>query len=162
MIKGLYIEDDNDNIESYSARFKTQNIELVSVDDFPVAPKDFWGIVLKEDVDFIIIDNHLHKKKVQYKGLDVLTEIRKMDSEIYIIFLTSKGFSPEDDYLSDFDQEIAKEDFARDFFKIVERIKRATSRDLGIKLEREIDDANKAQKKYFEERLVELKKILGN
>lgn len=161
MIKGLYIEDDSDNIDSYTAIFRTQDIELIPVEQFPESPKDFWKIVIEKNVDFIIIDNHLHKKKVSYKGLEILSEIRKMDSEIYVLYLTSKGFSSNDDYLSDFDQEIDKNDFSEEFPKIIQRIKRAASRDLAYKLEREIETVQKEQEKYYDKRLEYLKQLLG-
>ena len=161
MIKGLYIEDDSDNIDSYTAIFRTQDIELIPVEQFPESPKGFWEIVIANNVDFIIIDNHLHKKKVAYKGLEILSEIRKVDSEIYVLYLTSKGFSPDDDYLSDFDQEIDKNDFSQEFPKIVQRIKRAASRELAYKLEREIETVQKEQEKYYDQRLEYLKTILG-
>ena len=161
MIKGLYIEDDNDNIISYSKRFKLKDIELISIDTFPAKPADFWQIVLENEVDFIIIDNHLHKKCVEYTGLQVLEEIRKQDSEIYILYLTSKGIDFADKKLSNFDMEVDKNDFIEKFQIVVDRIKRATSRDLGIKMEREIQEVSRIQNKYYEDRYKLLKEKLG-
>ena len=161
MIKGLFIEDDDDNVASYSRRFKLQGIELITPKSFPSSPDGFWNIALENDVDFIIIDNHLHKKSVKYSGLDVLKEIRKQDSEIYIMYLTSKGISREHCVLSNFDLEIDKNDFSESFETISKRIKRATSRELAIKNEREINKLTETQEEYYKQRLEMLRKILG-
>lgn len=161
MIKGLLVEDDQDNIDSYTKRFKLQEIELVNVMKFPKSAADFWNIVLDRNVDFIIIDNHLHKKCVEYTGLDVLREIRKQDSEIYIIYLTSKGIDKTDPVLSNFDLEVDKLDFSSEFMSLVKRIKRAYSRDIAYKFEREIDEIKLIQQNYYDEQLRIIKEKLG-
>lgn len=159
MIKGLLIEDDQDNIDSYTERFALHDIELLDVKDFPKSAADFWRIVVEMNVDFIIIDNHLHKKSVQYEGLDVLKEIRKQDSEIYIVYLTCKGIDKTK--TSEFDLEIEKGNLTEEFQNVVQRIKRAHSREVAYKLEREIDNAEIIQKKYYEEQLKVLKEKLS-
>lgn len=159
MIKGLLIEDDQDNIDSYTQRFKLHGIELLDIKEFPKVATGFWSIVLKTNVDFIIIDNHLHKKSVQYEGLDVLKEIRKNDSEIYIVYLTCKGIDKTK--TSDFDLEIEKANLDSEFINVVQRIKRAYSRDIAYKLEREIDETILIQQKYYDEQLKMLKEKLG-
>ena len=161
MIKGLFIEDDPENIKSYRDRFKLHDIDLLDIETFPKNACDIWEIVIKTDVDFIIIDNHLHKKCVEYSGLDVLEEIRKQDPEIYIIYLTSKGIDKKDPKLSKFDQEIDKINFTDQFQSIVQRIKRAYSRDVAYKFEREISATQAIQQSYYNERLRLLKEKLG-
>lgn len=159
MIKGLLIEDDQDNIDSYTQRFNLYGIELRDVKEFPKEPAGFWDIVLASNVDFIIIDNHLHKKSVQYEGLDVLKEIRKNDSEIYIVYLTCKGIDKTK--TSEFDLEVEKGDLNSEFVNVVQRIKRAYSRDVAYKLEREIDATKTIQQKYYDEQIKILKERLG-
>ena len=161
MIKGLLVEDDQGNIDSYKQRFLLRDIELIDIDTFPPQASDFWNIVLEKDVDFIIIDNHLHKKSVPYNGWDVLKEIRDHDSEIYIIYLTSKGISIDEPLLSHFDLEVDKLNLDQEFQTIAQRIHRAYSRDVSLKMEREIDKARELQQKYFEERMKILKNKLG-
>lgn len=159
MIKGLLIEDDQDNIDSYTQRFKLHDIELVDVKVFPKSAADFWNIVCETNVDFIIIDNHLHKKSVQYEGLDVLNEIRKNDSEIYIVYLTCKGIDKTK--TSEFDLEIEKGNLDLEFKNVIQRIKRAYSRDIAYKFEREIDEIKLIQQNYYDEQLRILKEKLG-
>lgn len=159
MIKGLLIEDDQDNINAYQERFHLYDIELIDVKKFPKTASEFWEIVVATDVDFIIIDNHLHKKSVQYEGLDVLKEIRKRDSEIYIVYLTCKGIDKTK--TSEFDMEIEKGNLEAEFKNIVQRIKRAYSRDIAYKFEREIEETKLIQQKYYNEQLKILKDKLG-
>lgn len=159
MIKGLLIEDDQDNIDSYTERFRLHGIELLDIKEFPKSATEFWNIVVKTDVDFIIIDNHLHKKSVSYEGLDVLNEIRKQDPEIYIVYLTCKGIDKTK--TSEFDLEVEKGNLDSEFKNVVQRIKRAYSRDVAYKLEREIDEAALIQQKYYDEQIKILKEKLG-
>lgn len=159
MIKGLLIEDDQDNINAYSQRFLLNDIELLDVREFPKEASAFWDIVIETNVDFIIIDNHLHKKSVQYEGLDVLREIRKQDPEIYIVYLTCKGIDKTK--TSDFDLEVDKRNLNVEFTNIVERIKRAYSRDIAFKFEREIEESKHIQQEYYDKQLKLLKEKLG-
>lgn len=159
MIKGLLIEDDQDNIYAYKERFRLYDIELLDVPEFPKEASAFWDIVIETNVDFIIIDNHLHKKSVQYEGLDVLREIRKQDPEIYIVYLTCKGIDKTK--TSEFDLEVDKGNLNSEFINVVKRIKRAYSRDIAFKFEREIEATKCIQQKYYDEQLKLLKEKLG-
>lgn len=159
MIKGLLIEDDIDTIMSYQDRFKLYDLNLISVENFPNNPKDFFDIALDQNVDFIIIDNHLDKKHVDYNGIDVLDEIRRQDKEIFILYLTNKDFVKEK--LNMFDMEINKMDLPQRYGDVSERIKRAISRDVMIKLEREIEQSAEIQKQYYENKIAKIKELIG-
>lgn len=127
-IKGLYIEDELDNVESYGRFFKDEGIEIIGIDLFDT-PDQYYDLICKENVDFVIIDNHLDKKGVSYDGFDVLGKIRDLDSNIYILLLTNFEFGHKDQkILGEFDQTIMKKDFVIKFDEIILRIKRAHKR----------------------------------
>lgn len=127
-IKGLYIEDELDNIESYGRFFEDEGIEIKGVELFE-SPDQYYDLICEEEVDFIIIDNHLDKKGVSYDGFNVLEKIREQDSYIYILLLTNFEFGDKDQkLLGEFDQTIMKKEFVDRFAEIVSRIKRAHKR----------------------------------
>ncbi|MGD6994025.1 response regulator [Sutcliffiella horikoshii] len=127
-IKGLYIEDEQDNIESYGRFFEDEGIEVKGIELFDT-PDQYYDLICELEIDFVIIDNHLDKKGVSYDGFKVLEKIREQDSYIYILLLTNFEFSEYDKkLLGEFDQTIMKKEFVERFDEIVSRIKRAHKR----------------------------------
>lgn len=143
-IKGLYIEDEIDNISTYSRFFKREGMQIISTDTLLDSPDKYYDLICKHDIDFVIIDNHLDKSGVGYDGFDVLKEIRKQDSNIYILLLTNFDFEDREG-LGELDQAVNKEKFKTQFKEIIERIKRAHER----KESKEVTDEIK-QKLDFE------------
>jgi DNA-binding NtrC family response regulator len=128
-IKGLYIEDDKDNIQSYGRYFEDEGIEIVSISKLFDSVEDYYNVICKENVDFVIIDNHLDKAGVPYDGFDVLKAIRKIDPSIYLLLLTNFQYTDRQfDDLSEFDQTVLKKEFGDHFLGIINRIKRAHAR----------------------------------
>ncbi|MGN4444804.1 response regulator [Bacillus cereus group sp. MYBK79-1] len=127
-IKGLYIEDELDNIESYGRFFTDEGIELQGM-ELLESPDQYYDWICKENIDFVIIDNHLDKMGVKYDGFDVLEKIREQDSYIYILLLTNFQFNDKDKkLLGEFDQTILKKEFLTKFDEVISRIKRAHKR----------------------------------
>ncbi|PFA69842.1 hypothetical protein CN378_03480 [Bacillus sp. AFS015802] len=127
-IKGLYIEDEEDNIESYGRFFEDEGIEVEGVELFKT-PDEYYDLICEKDIDFVIIDNHLDKKGVSYDGFQVLKKIREQDSNIYLLLLTNFEFDGyEKKLLGEFDQTIMKKEFVKSFDEIISRIKRAHKR----------------------------------
>ena len=125
---GLYIEDEPKNIILMKGRFSLfSGIDLIGIENYPAKPDDFYEFVIKNNVDFLIVDHELDKLSVDYKGIDVLREIRKHDSNIYAVLLTNY---PLDDYkgeLGEYDFQLNKADL-KDTGKmeeLVTKIKRA-------------------------------------
>ena len=87
-LKALYIEDQLDNIEIYGDYFRNNDFEVRTIQPLPKNIDEYYKYILKEEIDFVIIDNEL-KKQVTYTGLEVLKEIRKQDNNIFIVLLTS-------------------------------------------------------------------------
>ncbi len=108
-------------------------------------------------MDFVIIDFNLGKQPVSYDGMDVLKYIRERDPEIYLIYLTSMDFSTE--FLPQFDQQIRKKDMHKEIDVIINRLNRAISRELSIKLEREIDNNYKLLEEKIDADIEYLKKL---
>lgn len=155
-IRGLYIEDEKANISTYSRFFKFKDIEIHAPEELFESPSEYYELVCELDIDFIIIDNHLDKAGVAYDGFDILKEIRKQDSNIYIILLTNFDYSNrQNSELGELDQAIRKESFKENFEEVISRIKRAhqrrvdkeTTEQIQEKLKLEIDIADKELKK---------------
>jgi len=109
---GIFIDDDEKNFEAIQRSLKNKEIELLPYEGLPDDIDLIFERIVKENVDFIIIDYDLSKQSVAYSGMDVLEKIREQDSEVYIIYLTNKDFVTE--YIGDFDQAIKKKDFPKE------------------------------------------------
>lgn len=155
---GMFVDDDEKNYKTVKRLLSLYDIELLPYTALPADIECIYQNILNEDVDFVIIDYDLTKQPVGYNGLDVLNSIREQDAEIYIIYLTNKEFVQQD--IGKFDQTINKKEFANEIDNIVNRLRRALSRDLSIKNERELSDRISLQKEYFDKELEMLKMIL--
>ena len=95
-LMGLYIEDDISNVMVQQARFELfEGISIKGLEVLPSNVEEYYPIIVRDDIDFLIIDHELDKQMVSYKGCDALNEIRKYDSTIYAILLTNY---PLEDY----------------------------------------------------------------
>ncbi len=121
---GLFVEDDPSNISIYTKLFKLEGLILESLETLPDNIQDYYEIVLKKNIDFLIIDFHLDKK-VSYKGIDVLKEIRKHDSTIYAVLLTNYELETIADQFSDYDYELQKSAITLRYKDVAEKIRRA-------------------------------------
>ena len=160
--KGLLIDDNEENYGTYERYMRTRDIEVLPFFELPEDINVLYDMIIKNNVDFIIIDKELGQQSVDYNGLDVLNMIREKDGEIYIIFLTNNDIGDNMVQLGEFDQVIKKKNFATEFEMIIKRLERGISRDLSIKMEREIEMANEQRQKYLDTQIDILKKKLNN
>ncbi|EEL47977.1 response regulator [Bacillus cereus] len=161
-IKGYYIEDEIDNIESYGRYFEDEGIELIYEEKLLESPDGYYDLICSSDADFVIVDNHLDKQGVSYDGLDVLKSIRKQDSNIYIILLTNFSFADIDNrQLGEFDQAIMKNDFTDRIDEVIPRIIRAHSRKKISNLTDDYKENFETEIHKAQDDLDELKKING-
>ena len=123
-LKGLFIEDEVANIDIYTKLFALEGLHLECINELPATLEGFYDIVLKRDVDFLIIDYYLDKQ-VTYKGIDVLREIRKYDSTIYAALLTNYQLKDFADQFGDYDYELQKDTIVERYVDVAEKIKRA-------------------------------------
>jgi len=121
---GLFIEDEFANIEIYARLFELEGLKLEWLESLPSDVNGFYDIVLEKNVDFLIIDFHLDKQ-VEYKGIDVLREIRKHDSTIYAVLLTNYELDDFADQFGDYDYELQKSAMTTRYKDVAEKIKRA-------------------------------------
>lgn len=124
ILKGLFIEDDKSNIYVYTELLKSEGLELIYFDSLPNNLNEYYDFIIKNNIDFLIIDYHLDKQ-VPYKGIDVLKEIRKYDDTIYSILLTNYDLDNFKEEFGEYDYEIAKKEFSTQYKNIAEKIKRA-------------------------------------
>ena len=127
--KGIYIEDDDKNIIVTQALFSQEGFEIVTLPQLPLDVKDIYPLVLQQGADFLLIDHQLNKK-VSYTGYDALKEIRRHDSTIYAVLLTTFKV---DDFKKEFgiyDLEVSKDQLNVDskLSEISEKIRRACDR----------------------------------
>lgn len=138
-LKALYIEDQPDNIEVFGDLFRNNDFEIYTIQPLPRDINEYYKYILKEEIDFIIIDNEL-KRQVTYTGLDVLKEIRKQDNNIFIVLLTSFDYDEYVDELGELDYAIKKQDFTIDAARnLSKKIKRAYQLGEEIKINNQID-----------------------
>lgn len=128
-LRGLYIEDDDNNITVYKELFKQEGFEIFSISKLPLNPKDVYSLVMEVEPDFLLVDHELNKK-VAYTGYDALCEIRKQDSTIFAVLLTN---FPVQDFNKEFgiyDLEVGKRDLGEDskLEEISTKIRRACMR----------------------------------
>lgn len=139
-LKALYIEDQPDNIEIFGDFFRNNDFEIYTIQPLPRDINEYYKYILKEEIDFIIIDNEL-KRQVTYTGLDVLKEIRKQDNNIFIALLTSFDYDEYIDELGELDYAIKKQDFTIDAARnLSKKIKRAYQLGEEIKINNQIDE----------------------
>lgn len=160
--KGLLIDDEKDNYDTYARYMRGREIDVVPFFELPENVDEIYNIILNNDVDFVIIDKELGKQSVAYSGLDVLRMIRKNDREIYIMFLTNNDIGENMDELGEFDQIIKKKDFATEFDMIIKRLERGLSRELSFKMEREICEANRQRQIFLDKQIDILKEKLDS
>ncbi len=138
-LKALYIEDQPDNIEIFGDLFRNNDFEIYTIQPLPKEMSEYYKYILKEEIDFIIIDNDL-KKQVTYMGVDVLKEIRKQDNNIFIVLLTSFDYDEQGDELGELDYAIKKQEFTIDAARnLSKKIKRAYQLGEEIKINNQID-----------------------
>ncbi|WP_034862114.1 response regulator [Ruminiclostridium cellobioparum] len=123
-LKGVYIEDEMDNVTIYTSLFEIEGLDLECINPLPNKVDGFYDLILERKADFLIIDNHLDKQ-VTYKGIDVLREIRKHDSTIYAVLLTNYPLENFADQFGDYDYELQKDTLNVRYVDVAEKIKRA-------------------------------------
>lgn len=154
---GMLIDDSEENYNTYARFIMSRDIDVLPFFDLPDDVESLYDMIIEKNVDFIIIDKELGEQAVNYNGLDVLRAIRRKDKEIYIIFLTNNDIGNDMKELGEFDQIIKKKNFATEFEMIIKRLERGISRDLSIKMEREIEEANQ-QRQAFLDRQIDILK----
>ncbi|MNC16928.1 Response regulator receiver domain protein [compost metagenome] len=162
MIKGFYVEDEIENITSLKRLFKLEDIDLSYKEELLDSPEGYYDLFFEQDINFVIIDKNLDKKGMGYTGLDVLKEIRKQDSNIYIVLLTSYVDEVANEDLVDFDQVIDKGFLDDQLDVLITRIKRSYNRCKSKQIVEEIEVTLQQKKDESEQHINELKKINEN
>lgn len=157
-LKGLYIEDENKNIDMLRALFSfCEGIEIEGVASaFPQNAEDFVSIIKEKDIDFVIVDHEL-EKMVTYKGIDALKAIRTYDENIYAILLTNYPLTDYKDELGNYDFQLTKEELREPgkVQELVAKIKRACE----LRADNRVLAAMSAKHEEQKQLLEELKKI---
>lgn len=155
---GLYIEDDMSNVMVQQARFDLfEGISIKGLDQLPDKVEDFYPLIVRDHIDFLIIDHELDKQLVSYKGCDALNEIRKHDSTIYAILLTNYPIADYKEELGTYDYQLTKGEMKEDgkIEEVVQKIKRACELRRDNKLLAEMEQRQREK----EELINELKNI---
>lgn len=147
-LRGLYIEDDLSNIMVQQARFSLfEGIQIVGIEELPKSVEEFYPLIVRDKIDFLIIDHELDKQMVSYKGSTALKEIRKNDSTIYAILLTNYPLSDYKEELGAYDFQLTKSELKEPgkIAELVEKIRRACElrRDNKILAEMELRNKEK-------------------
>ncbi len=127
-LTGLYIEDEPKNITLMQGRFSLfPGIRLIGIDVYPQTLNGFYDFVIENDVDFLLIDHELEKASVNYKGIEVLREIRSHDSNIYAVLLTNYPLDDYKDELGEYDYQLNKAELkdTKKMNELIAKIKRA-------------------------------------
>lgn len=126
-LTGLYVEDEEKNVLLMQARFSLFGIKIIGLDQFPQKLDGLYDFIIDNNVDFLIIDHELEKASVQYKGINVLKEIRKNDSNIYAILLTNYPLNSYRGELGEYDFQLEKNELSQDgkMQELAEKIRRA-------------------------------------
>lgn len=151
---GLYIEDDMSNVMVQQARFDLfEGISIKGLQVLPEKVEDFYPIIVKDHIDFLIIDHELDKQLVSYKGCDALNEIRKNDSTIYAILLTNYPLADYKEELGAYDYQLTKSEMKEDgkIEEVVQKIKRACALRYDNKLLAEMEQRQKEKEELIEE-----------
>lgn len=160
-LKGLYIEDDFNNVIIQQARFELfDGITIEGLEELPEKLDEYYTIVVENHIDFLIIDHELEKQTVTYKGCDVLNEIRKHDRTIYAILLTNYPLADYKEELGVYDYQITKGEFKEQgkIDEVVQKIRRACELRCDNKVLAELEQRNREK----EELIHELKRITKN
>lgn len=151
---GLYIEDDISNIMVQQARFDLfEGISIKGLEVLPDKVEDFYPIIVRDHIDFLIIDHELDKQRVSYKGCDALNEIRKHDSTIYAILLTNYPLADYKEELGAYDYQLTKSEMkeAGKIEEVVQKIKRACELRCDNKLLAEMEQRQKEKEELINE-----------
>ena len=127
-LTGLYIEDEPKNITLMQGRFSLfPGIKLIGIEMYPQALNRFYDFVVENDVDFLLIDHELEKASVDYKGIEVLREIRRYDSNIYAVLLTNYPLDDYKDELGEYDYQLNKAELkdTKKMNELIAKIRRA-------------------------------------
>lgn len=151
---GLYIEDDISNVMVQQARFDLfEGISIKGLEVLPDKVEDFYPIIVREHIDFLIIDHELDKQLVSYKGCDALNEIRRHDSTIYAILLTNYPLADYKEELGAYDYQLTKSEMkeAGKIEEVVQKIKRACELRCDNKLLAEMELRQKEKEELINE-----------
>ena len=127
-LTGLYIEDEPKNVTLMQGRFSLfPGIKLIGIDTYPQSLNEFYDFVVENDVDFLLIDHELEKASVDYKGIEVLREIRSHDSNIYAVLLTNYPLDDYKDELGEYDYQLNKSELkdTKKMNELIAKIRRA-------------------------------------
>ena len=125
---GLYIEDEPKNVTLMQGRFSlSPGIKLIGIVTYPQTLDGFYDYVVENDVDFLLIDHELDKASVNYKGIEVLREIRSHDSNIYAVLLTNYPLDDYKDELGEYDYQLNKAELkdTKKMNELIAKIRRA-------------------------------------
>lgn len=153
-LKGLYIEDEVSNIILQQARFELfDGITIEGLEELPESLDAYYPIVVRDQIDFLIIDHELEKQTVAYKGCDVLNEIRKYDRTIYAILLTNYPLADYKDELGAYDYQLTKGEFKEPgkIEEVVQKIKRACELRCDNKILAEMEQRKKEKEELIDE-----------
>lgn len=151
---GLYIEDDRSNVMVQQARFDLfEGISIKGLEVLPGKVEDFYPIIVREHIDFLIIDHELDKQMVSYKGSDALNEIRKHDSTIYAILLTNYPLEDYKEELGAYDYQLTKSEMKETgkINEVVQKIKRACELRRDNKILAEMEQRQKEKEELINE-----------
>ena len=153
-LMGLYIEYDISNVMVQQARFAL--IEGISRTGWEVLPsnvEEYYPIIVRDDIDFLIIDHELDKQMVSYKGCDALNEIRKYDSTIYAILLTNYPLEDYKEELGAYDYQLTKSEMKEPgkIDEVVQKIKRACELRRDNKMLAEMEQRQKEKEELINE-----------
>ena len=127
-LTGLYIEDEPKNVTLMQGRFSlSPGIKLIGIVTYPHTLEWFYDYVVENDVDFLLIDHELDKASVSYKGIEVLREIRRHDSNIYAVLLTNYPLDDYKDELGEYDYQLNKAELkdTKKMNELIAKIRRA-------------------------------------
>lgn len=151
---GLYIEDDISNVKVQQARFALfEGISIKGLEVLPSRVEDFYPIIVRDHIDFLIIDHELDKQLVSYKGCDALNEIRKHDSTIYAILLTNYPLADYREELGAYDYQLTKSEMKEKgkIEEVVQKIKRACELRCDNRLLAEMEQWQKEKEELINE-----------
>ncbi len=151
---GLYIEDDISNVMVQQARFDLfEGVSIKGLEALPGKVEDFYPIIVREHIDFLIIDHELDKQMVSYKGSDALNEIRKHDSTIYAILLTNYPLEDYKEELGAYDYQLTKSEMKETgkINEVVQKIKRACELRCDNKILAGMEQRQKEKEEFINE-----------
>ena len=160
-LKGIYIEDDVNNIEVIKLLFELENIIIVSLDELPDDVEDIYPLVMRNEPDFLLIDHELNKK-VGYTGIEALREIRRHDRTIYAALLTNFPLEDFKEEFGEYDNEISKSELntVKKMKEIVSKISRACELRKDNQLLETIDKRSRIEDNKLEELRLIQKRLL--